>query len=227
MPPVMPTYHDVAKKLRAISKERSEWAGLPMLSGDDNSELVLEPRFPYQFKRTSKESDGEYTVVNEWYSDRYRGMAGIARRSDGKLCSFVRPNNQASKVLATLGVSHVWLPEAEAKANEKLAQMIAPHMMNYYRMVGCILETSKRSGVTYMFRKLRPTLAIRPNKNGTDMRVLCALCLHPIGYYSGTWAGVMVPTDDVIAHLVMMRGSEEKFWAHANQHCPTRPESGL
>ena len=39
-----------------------------------------------------------------------------------------------------------------------------------------------------------------------------------IGYYGNTWAGVMCPTDEVIAHLLMMRGSEEKFWANANQH---------
>ncbi len=48
--------------------------------------------------------------------------------------------------------------------------------------------------------------------------VLCALCLHPIGYYGDTWAGVMCPTDEVILYLLMKRGSEEKYWANANQH---------
>ena len=56
---------------------------------------------------------------------------------------------------------------------------------------------------------------------------LCALCLHPIGYYGDTWAGVMCPTDEVIAHLLMMRGSEEKFWANANQHPLERPAAGV
>src|SRR3546814_10910453 len=43
-----------------------------------------------------------------------------------------------------------------------------------------------------------------------EMRWLCALCLHPIGYYENSWAGAMCPTDDVIAHLMLMRRSEER-----------------
>jgi hypothetical protein len=43
----------------------------------------------------------------------------------------------------------------------------------------------------------------------------------------GIWAGVLCPTDEAIAHLLMMRGSEEKFSANANQHPLDRPASGL
>lgn len=37
----------------------------------------------------------------------------------------------------------------------------------------------------------------------------------------------MTPTDDVIAHLTLMRGDEPMFWRRANQHGPDRPEAGL
>jgi len=37
----------------------------------------------------------------------------------------------------------------------------------------------------------------------------------------------MCPTDEVIAHLLMMRGSEEKLWANANQHPLDHPTAGL
>ena len=37
----------------------------------------------------------------------------------------------------------------------------------------------------------------------------------------------MCPTDEVIAHLLMMRGSEEKFWANANQHPIDHPNAGV
>ena len=84
---------------------------------------------------------------------------------------------------------------------------------------------SKRSQVTYMFRRGRPTIAIRQDETGGFP--LCALCLHPIGYYADTWAGVMCPTDEVIAHLLMMRGSEEKYWANANQHPVDHPAAGI
>ena len=56
---------------------------------------------------------------------------------------------------------------------------------------------------------------------------LCALCLHPIGYYRDTWTGVMCPTDEVIAHLLMMHSSEETFRANANQHTLDHPAAGV
>jgi hypothetical protein len=48
-----------------------------------------------------------------------------------------------------------------------------------------------------------------------------------MGYCGQSWAGVMCSTDEVIAHLLMMSGSEEKFWANANQHPLDRPKAGL
>ncbi len=86
-------------------------------------------------------------------------------------------------------------------------------------------EVSKRSQLTYLFRRSRPTIVMRETEEWT--RVLCALCLHPIGYYSDSWAGVMCPTDEVIAHLLMMRGCEEKYWANANQHPSNHPAAGI
>lgn len=92
---------------------------------------------------------------------------------------------------------------------------------------GTFLERSKRSGIVYMFRKLRPTIAITPHHPDGDLRVLCGLCLHPLGYYQESHAGAMVPTDDVIAHLVLMRGDEHRLWKQATQHAPYRHECGL
>jgi len=37
----------------------------------------------------------------------------------------------------------------------------------------------------------------------------------------------MVPTDDVIAHLMLMRADEHGFWKRANQHPLDRLEAGL
>jgi hypothetical protein len=87
------------------------------------------------------------------------------------------------------------------------------------------LERSQRSGIMYLFRRLKPTVAI--NTNGEDCRVMCTLCMHPIAYYQGSWAGAMCPTDDVVAHLMLMRGDEPMFWRRSNQHPAYRPEAGL
>jgi hypothetical protein len=51
--------------------------------------------------------------------------------------------------------------------------------------------------------------------------------MHPIAYYHGSWAGAMCPTDDVIAHLSLMRGDEAMFWKRSTQHPAYRPEAGL
>lgn len=83
----------------------------------------------------------------------------------------------------------------------------------------------------YVFRRLKPTVAMAaspglPEAN-RGMKILCSLCQHPIAYYEGSWAGAMVPTDDVIAALAMMRGDEPMFWKRSSQHPPYRPEAGL
>jgi hypothetical protein len=59
------------------------------------------------------------------------------------------------------------------------------------------------------------------------MRFLAALCLHPIGYYEDSWAGVMAPTDDVVAHLMLCRGDEHMFWRRANQHASWEQQAGI
>lgn len=94
-----------------------------------------------------------------------------------------------------------------------------------YILAGTFVETSKRSGVKYIFRKLRPTVALREHEGG--LRCIAVLCLHPLGYYQETWCGTLAPTDDVLAHLLMMRGDERKYWAKAEHHRPWETEAGM
>ena len=98
---------------------------------------------------------------------------------------------------------------------------VNPHRLDAARIIrlGAVHQVADRINLQrllqrmiYLFRKGRPTIALRQDEDVNY--ALCALCLHPIGYYGDTWAGVMCPTDEVIAHLLMMRGSEEKFWAN-------------
>lgn len=218
----MPTYEEVAEKLRQIAKERSEWAGLPMLVED--FQLQLEPRYPYQFRvcKVDGTQQGQYEEVNQWWSRRLQCFVIVARRNGGKSEAYYQPiGSGVTMMLNTLGASRGWLIEAEYKAQLKLAELVGEWKFRCYSLTGTFLESSKRSGVAYLFRRLRPTIAIK------DQKALCALCLHPIGYYAQTWAGCMTPTDDVIAHLVMMRGDEPKFWANANQHPVWHPSAGV
>jgi len=70
-------------------------------------------------------------------------------------------------------------------------------------------------------------LAILNVGTGAEPRVLAALCMHPIAYYEDSWAGGMPPTDDVIAHLMLMCGDEPMYWRRSNQHPSWRPEAGI
>jgi hypothetical protein len=150
-----------------------------------------------------------------------------------KIVAPVSPDRSMDRLLFwinTLGASVAWSLEAEMKAREKLRSLIPDHAYVHYELTGAFLESSPRSRVMYMFRKNRPTIAMVPQDRNDDtksMKVLAVLCLHPIGYYEKSWAGAMCPTDDVIAHLLLMRGDEAMFWRKANQHESVSAEAGL
>lgn len=229
------SYREFAKRLVAVSKEKSEWSGMPLPI--EGQRLILADKHPYkqlehfQFG-TSLHVDTSETIneapdyeVNSFWCCSKGSDLVVIRKANGRTTYGIRHHNRAAMLLDTIGASFAWPLEAEQKAQAKLKALIGEHKMTLYLLTGMFLETSPRSKVTYMFRKSRPTLALKESKG--QMRILCALCLHAVGYYAGTFAGVMVPTDEIIAHLALMRGDEPKFWARANQHAAYRPEAGL
>lgn len=211
--------------------EGKEHCGLPVpIAGE---RLILEPRHPVahvinsHLPKDEEMPDGCH-LVNVFYSHHDRCDIVIWREADGRLEWGRLPMlNNIKHQFSTMACSVAWSVEAEAKAMKTLSTMIPRHLFDMYFLSGMFMETSKRSGVTYLFRKLRPTIAMRPHPKKDDMKILAALCLHPIGYYAESWAGAMVPTDDVMAHLLLMRGDEKMFWRRANQIAPHRPNAGL
>lgn len=175
---------------------------------------------------------GAAQFVNSWFDRRTQFEICLWRTADGKTHVTKQPKSSGCRVeflLRTMGVSPVWDVTAETNALRKLQELIPEPMFNYYVLTGMFIERSKRSGVLYMFRRCRPTLALsdKPVRGTRHLRPLCALCLHPVGYYEGSHAGAMVPTDDVIAHLTLMRGDEHHYWKCATQHPLWVPEAGL
>ena len=229
--PQLPTYPQLIARLSTLAQERSEWAGLPIPQIGDYR-LKVEPRYPYQFNACSNhdvDADLDHTpmvdFIHSWWSDVKMAEVIIYETPDGKRHYQLERHNKGAMLIGTMLVSAAWTFDAEIKATEKLSELVEHHKLTSYLMTGGFIETSKRSGVTYFFRRLRPTLALKDQAG--EIKILCALCLHPVGYYQGTWGGAMCPTDEVVAHLCLMRGSEEKYWAHANQHHPVMPGAGL
>jgi hypothetical protein len=237
----------LAEATRLLAESRiadNDWSGMPLPV--PGLELVIEPRYRHQkitefrwqeyFEEDGTriplneepkpvQSPAEYRLVNSWWSDRLRTKIMIYHDKWGHARVGAESENGLWFALRTMEAAAAWPIQAEERAQKKLATLIPAHLFETYMLTGHYHEVSERSGVAYIFRRGRPTVAMR--EDGDAFRVLCALCLHPIGYYGQTWAGVMCPTDEVIAHLLMMRGSEEKFWAKANQHSLDHPAAGI
>lgn len=197
----------------------------------DGCRLKIEPTYPNAEKLMeiggpSIEIDGEpddLKIRNQFWSSK-KGRDVIIFENGGKIYwGTTGIVHGLAFAMQTLGASDAWGIEQEHCAITTLGKMIKHRQMKRYLLTGMFLETSRRSGLTYLFRRLRPTVAI----NARDNRIIAALCLHPIGYYEDSWAGAMCPTDDILAHLALMRGDEAMFWRRSNQHPPHRPEAGL
>lgn len=227
--------HTLRSNLGRAAEAQGHWAGIPIPI--DDMPLIVEPTYPHaemlmELGRKKPESGEQgWSFVNSWHCRQRRVNVHIVRDPEGKVHHFWEPGFHHIKYdLGTLGASDVWGIEQEGKAVQLLGQMLRHRQFKQYLMTGMFLEQSKRSRVTYLFRKLKPTVAIAPARPGEDQRsmsILACLCMHPIAYYEGSWAGAMCPTDDVIAHLALMRGDEAMFWKRCNQHPPHRPEAGL
>lgn len=233
----MPSWEEISMRCTELAESRGEWAGYPVPIED--KALIVEPRHPL-FKSMNGRSlnpkaerpSERHKILNTWHST-WRGFpicVHVVQREDGKSIAYVSMDNspgaRLKMLLDTLAPAHVWRIEAERTAMGKLQTLITDTAFRYYELCGFFLETSQRSQVTYVFRRGRPTLALRPTRSG-DMTCIAALCLHPIAYYEGTFSGAMVPTDEVISHLTLMRGDECMYWRKANQHPIARIQSGI
>ena len=225
--------------LRRLSEERGEWAGYPLPLED--LPLRIEPTWPRAdalmdlYRKPSSEEDAAFMadvrIRNTFWSVRYRSNVTVWEKAGKVEWGLTSPANRAAMEIATLGAADAWGIEQESAAVNTLGTLLRHRQFKQYLMTGSFLERSPRSGISYLFRRLRPTLAISHRegymKAGNGSRILAALCLHPIGYYEGSWAGAMCPTDDILAHLMLMRGDEAMFWRRANQHPPHRQEAAI
>jgi hypothetical protein len=221
-------------RLRTVAAASANWAGIPMPL--DGQSLIIEPNFPNAEKLMAiaqAEKPGgqdpkldKCRIRNIFWSWRWRCHITIWEQPDGRIgWGKTAGTHHLGHQFSTMGASCAWGLEQEARAVQHLSTLVPHHIFKMYLLTGMFLESSPRSGVRYLFRKLRPTAAITLRRK--EPRILCTLCLHPIGYYEDSWAGAMCPTDDVIAHLMLMRGDEKMFWRRANQCPPWRPEAGL
>ena len=188
---------------------------------------------PYPRTELEEEITVKFKVRNSWSTLGDMDIAIVETDEGPMALPRYHAGSRLRKLLDTsiLRAGTSQTAEAEMRAMESLKKRINHRQWESYVLSGIFPERSKKSDLRYFFRKGYPTLAvsyregIMPGAKGG--RVLCALCLHPIGFYQGTYCGMMCPTDEVICHLLMMRGDEHKYWASCGQWQATDPRSGI
>lgn len=173
-------------------------------------------------------------VVNSWINAKKERIEIVhTRTANGIRASVIKvpPYDSAkarvSFMLATQHASVHYRLKAERKALARLSKLITRDEYREYYITGVLWVFSKRSGLTYIIRRGRPTVVISTSRGKEHAKILGALCVHAEGYYAGTWAGALVPTDDAIYHLIKIRGDEYYFWRVATFHPPDQIESGI
>jgi hypothetical protein len=227
---------ELREKFADLAAREGEWAGLPLPL--DGEQLVIDPSYPFAEtfmamgaavrEVAAEQPQTRMLAGNCFWSWKWRSYVQIVKNEEGRAIGWqpVGGVNHVGRQLRTMGCSDAWSIEAESKALQMLGRLVGHRSFRLYLLTGAFLWTSPRSGLHYMFRKLRPTLALREGKQGT-IELLCALCSHTVGYYAGSFAGVLCPTDEVIAHFLLAQADERMFWRRSNQHPAWSPNAGL
>lgn len=241
---------DLSRRLAAVAEQLGYDMGIPFPDLETGHQFVtarntpLGYTFQYMTGRTEHATELEQAGVkvrNSWEHVGDRSIA-IVESKDGEI-GWLPDYHAGRRLRKNVGgaMTRALLPnltaEAELKAMDALKNKIGHPQWTSYVLTGMFAERSAKSDLHYLFRKGLPTLVLSyhggpewsqfSKEHDSGGRIIAALCLHPFGYYAGTHIGAMTPTDEVIAHLLLMRADEHKFWGKSGQWSAIDPRSGI
>jgi len=212
------------------------YCGLPLRElGEASQELYgyLVPR-PFDTEPVAVVEEAKPRLINRWnFKNKQgeRGTVSIYEGVDGKRFHRVAYRQldwqfRFERTITSLLERDKSNPfQAELKAQEKLRTIISERQYACYIVSGAFVEYGK-SGVAYLIRRGLPTIAFRfREKARAD--VLTVLCMKPMGGHRMSFAGVMVPTDEVITTALLIKADEPELWKRANHLDIDDPISGL
>lgn len=226
----------IDKMLRA----RGFYCGLPLQDPEHASRELygyMVPTFVDTINPAPTEAHEEKPrLINQWSfktKEGKRGTVTIYENKDGKRFHRVGYRQQdwqfrfERHIISSAVTRMKTNPfQAELKAQEKLRTLLTENQYSSYVLSGTFIEIGK-SGVWYALRRGLPTIAFRYRKDDHEADVLTALCMKPMGGHVHSFAGVMVPTDEVITTVLLIQADEPELWKRAN-HLPIEdPVSGL
>jgi hypothetical protein len=244
------SWDDLRAGVAALCKQRGWHHGVPLMSIFDQSRrIVLAKGCPLSDKHghdipvfmdgatrvhvcsntdVNEEVD-EPEIVNMWQTK--PKIIAVGHYSKGAVVEKFDYARKRLNLLLDTMLCQAGAVDAEAEiiALGALSKRVNKNQFDGYLLAGAFPETSKRSGVTYIFRKGRPTLAMKMEKveGGEKRHFLAALCTHCLGWYEDTWVGAYPPTDEVVANLLAVRADEHAFWKKAVQHSLDDPLAGI
>lgn len=229
---------ELFSKMNAVAEQHGCDYGIPYaLHGSDKEHpLVLAKRSPLkmlQYNDWSTEAMQQwalrgYATRNSW--ERPGDISVTILNTEHGPFSVIEPQAgvRLRKIFAEFDIRQLTQQsvDAEEKALKSLRGKVNENQYRLYFLTGAFLEHSKRSDLHYVFRKGKPTLVISFHRDGGG-RCIAALCMHPIGFYQFSHVGVMCPTDEVIAALLLMRGDEPRLWKVSGQWSASDSRSGI
>lgn len=119
--------------------------------------------------------------------------------------------------------------KAERRALKLLRQHVTRAQYQMYQLTGALIHESVRLPYFYVIRRGFPTLVFEfSDIDGVRHSTFkLGLCAHVGSYPPGHFSGNYCPTDDVIAHLLLLRADEDGFWSESNVHLPLSGLLGL
>jgi len=204
-----------------------------MVDRDIQNMIAEEEGDSGQHRRPSRDPDdmmepfgpSPWTQVNSWeMKSSWRGEVftvtilknQVTKEIKKKLVLVDELNRFACVLNTVLCRSSYSLIKAEMKARKLLFKRLTKSQKAMWELADTIMEEGK-SGIIYFIRKNRPILATRLDPVLNEYKPVCALCVHPLGHYTGTWAGVMAPSDEALYQLLLIKADESRLWRYANQ----------
>ena len=174
-----------------------------------------------------------WTLINIWEANPRFRVEVYRSKDDTRYLHIPRRNKKYSRwglIIRTDAVRmRVTNLKAERKARQLLMEQLSGRQKRALELTGAFVEVGQ-SGLHYRISFNRPTLAwkiVAVNGREKELEFVGSFCLHPLGYYSESFAGCMPPSDEMLAHLKMIRADERLYWRKANQHEIDDPLGGL